>query len=169
MPFILYFVSGLVPWLFLNEVLTGGINAVTSNAQLVKKTVFPAEILPLVNLASATFTHLLLFGSLCFLAWQYGYGPSLITIQVLYFYAALACFEPWRCLCEGPLHGCQLDRAGGGLLTPSEAGEQCFESRPPVDEGTGEELFPSLGQEVEGAQESRCSLGEHPHPRLGRV
>jgi lipopolysaccharide transport system permease protein/teichoic acid transport system permease protein len=92
MPFILYFVSGLVPWLFFSEVLTSGINAVTSNAQLIKKTVFPAEILPLVHLTSASLTHLVLLVALCLMAWQYGYGPSLRTIQVIYYYAALACF-----------------------------------------------------------------------------
>ena len=82
---------------------------------------------------------------------------------------ALARFEPWRCLCEAPLHGRQLDRARGGLLAPSEAGEQRLESLAPVDEGTVEELFASLGQEVEGAKQSRRSLGEHPHPRFRRV
>jgi ABC-type polysaccharide/polyol phosphate export permease len=92
MPFVLYFVSGLVPWLFLSEVLTSSITAVTTNAQLIKKTVFPAEILPMVHLTSASFTHLVLFSVLCFLAWHYGYRPSLKTFQVIYYYGALGCF-----------------------------------------------------------------------------
>jgi ABC-type polysaccharide/polyol phosphate export permease len=92
MPFVLYFVSGLVPWLLFSEVLNSSINAVTANAQLVKKTVFPSEILPLVHLTSASFTHLVLLAVLCFLAWHYGYGPTLSTIYVVYYYTALGCF-----------------------------------------------------------------------------
>ena len=47
-PFVLYFVSGLVPWLMFNEVLGASTNGVTGNVHLVKKTIFPTEILPLV-------------------------------------------------------------------------------------------------------------------------
>jgi ABC-type polysaccharide/polyol phosphate export permease len=92
MPFVLYFVSGLVPWLFFSDVLVSSMNAVTANASLIKKTVFPSEILPLVHFVSSTFTHFVLLFILCILAWSYGYGPKLTIIQVIYFYGALGCF-----------------------------------------------------------------------------
>ena len=92
MPFVLYFLSGFVPWLLFSEVLNSSINAVTANAQLVKKTVFPSEILPLVHLTSATFTHLVLLAVLCFLVRYYGYGPTLSTIYTVYYFGALTCF-----------------------------------------------------------------------------
>lgn len=92
MPFVLYFVSGLVPWLFFNEVLISSMNAVITNAPLIKKTVFPAEILPLVHFVSGTFAHLVLFFLLCILAGIYGYGPKWTVIQVIYYYLALGCF-----------------------------------------------------------------------------
>ena len=41
MPFVLYFMGGLVPWLLFTESFNGGVNAVTNNATLVKKTIFP--------------------------------------------------------------------------------------------------------------------------------
>jgi ABC-type polysaccharide/polyol phosphate export permease len=92
MPFVLYFVSGLVPWLFFNEVLVSSMNAVTANASLIKKTVFPAEILPLVHLVSSSFTHGVLLVILSVLAWFYGYGLKLTAIQIVYYYGALGCF-----------------------------------------------------------------------------
>ncbi len=92
MPFVLYFVSGLVPWLFFNEVLVSSMNAVTANASLIKKTVFPAEVLPMVHFVSSSFTHGVLLVILCVLAWFYGYGPKLTVIQVVYYYCALGCF-----------------------------------------------------------------------------
>ncbi len=56
-PFILWFVCGLVPWFFFNDTLTAITGAVTSNAHLVKKTVFPTEILPLVHICSGLIAH----------------------------------------------------------------------------------------------------------------
>jgi lipopolysaccharide transport system permease protein/teichoic acid transport system permease protein len=92
MPFVLYFVSGLVPWLFFSEVLISSMNAVTANASLIKRTVFPAEVLPLVHFVSSSFTHVVLLVILCMLAWYYGYGPKLTVVQVIYYYGALGCF-----------------------------------------------------------------------------
>jgi ABC-type polysaccharide/polyol phosphate export permease len=91
-PFILYFISGLVPWLFFSEVLLSSMNALTANAALIKKTIFPSEILPLVHFVSSSFTHAVLLIILCILAWSYGYGPRLAVIQVVYYYSAIGCF-----------------------------------------------------------------------------
>ena len=69
-PFILWFVCGLVPWFFFGETLTAITNSITCNTHLVKKTVFPTEILPLVHLVSGLFPHaiflLILSGMLVF-------------------------------------------------------------------------------------------------------
>lgn len=92
MPFVLYFVSGLVPWLLFNEVLSSSMTAVSANAALVKKTVFPSEILPLVHVVSASFTHLILLSSLAILYGVYGYRPRFSAFAVVvYYYAALGC------------------------------------------------------------------------------
>jgi len=91
-PFILYFVSGLVPWLFFSEVLLSSMNSVTANASLIKKTIFPSEILPLVHFVSSSFTHAVLLVILCILAWSYGFGPRLTVLQLVYYYGAAGCF-----------------------------------------------------------------------------
>ncbi len=56
-PFILWFVCGLVPWFFFSETLKNITDSIYSNAHLVKKTVFPTEILPFVHLISGLFPH----------------------------------------------------------------------------------------------------------------
>jgi len=58
-PFILWFVSGYVPWLFINETLVAITDSITRNAHLIKKTVFPSEILPLVHLTSGLVPHMI--------------------------------------------------------------------------------------------------------------
>ena len=56
-PFILWFVCGMVPWFFFNDSLMAITDSITRNAHLVKKTVFPTEILPLVHMTSGLFPH----------------------------------------------------------------------------------------------------------------
>ncbi|HVR58285.1 MAG TPA: ABC transporter permease [Pseudolabrys sp.] len=58
-PFILWFVCGLMPWFLFNDTLTAISASVTENAHLVKKTVFPTEVLALVKVVSAIIPHLI--------------------------------------------------------------------------------------------------------------
>ncbi len=56
-PFILWFVCGMVPWFFFNETVLAATDSITRHAHLIKKTVFPSEILPLVHLTSGLVPH----------------------------------------------------------------------------------------------------------------
>lgn len=58
-PFILWFVCGLIPWFLFNDTLLAITNSITGNAHLVKKTIFPTEVLPLVHVISSLFPHLI--------------------------------------------------------------------------------------------------------------
>lgn len=93
MPFALYFIAGFVPWLLFTDTINAGVNAVTRNAVLVKKTLFPTEILAAAFFVSASFSHAVLLLALIALAPAYGYSPGISVLTVLYFYAALACFS----------------------------------------------------------------------------
>jgi lipopolysaccharide transport system permease protein/teichoic acid transport system permease protein len=57
-PFLLWFVCGLVPWVFFNETLLAATESITRHAHLIKKTVFPSEILPMVNITAGLVPHL---------------------------------------------------------------------------------------------------------------
>jgi len=85
MPFILYFVSGLIPWLFFNETLMSSISSVTGNAHLVKKLVFPTEILPVVHIAAGLVPHVALLAVFLGLLASYGMMPNLHMLQLLYY------------------------------------------------------------------------------------
>ena len=58
-PFILWFVSGLVAWFYFNDTLIAITDCVTRNGHLVKKTIFPVEVLPLVQILSALIPHMI--------------------------------------------------------------------------------------------------------------
>ena len=59
-PFIVYFLCGLIPWTAFAETVAASCNAVTSNPHLVKKTVFPTEILPIAHLVASLVSHVIM-------------------------------------------------------------------------------------------------------------
>lgn len=90
-PFVYYFLSGYLPWLFFSEALNSGANSIVSKSYIVKKTIFPSDVLPLVCILSASILHLVL--GLIFIAFLLagGFGLSIFLPEILYFYACLLC------------------------------------------------------------------------------
>lgn len=84
-PFVLYLVSGIVPWFFFQEALNGGTNALIEYNYLVKKVVFKISILPIVKIISALFVHAFFVAFALILCSVYGYHPGLYTLQILYY------------------------------------------------------------------------------------
>ena len=58
-PYALFLVSGLFPWIWFSSSLLEGASSLVTNAPLIRKAVFPAELLPAVSV-SANLVHLLL-------------------------------------------------------------------------------------------------------------
>lgn len=84
-PYVIWFVGGLVPWMFFAETLLPMTNSVLSNAHLVKKTLFPTESLPVVNLLSGLLPHAVFLGLLLILLIIYGIPLKFERALVLYF------------------------------------------------------------------------------------
>ena len=89
MPFTLYFVSGLLPWLFFSETITASIASVTGNAHLVKKLVFPTEVLPVVHIVAGLVPHAALLAVFLVLLAHYGIYPNVYMVQLVYYMAML--------------------------------------------------------------------------------
>jgi len=84
-PYVLYLTAGLVPWFYFSEGLSQGTSALLEYNYLVKKVVFNINILPVIKMVAATFTHAFFAGVLLALAFFYGYHPSVYMIQIIYF------------------------------------------------------------------------------------
>ena len=84
-PFVLYLVSGIIPWFFFQDALNGGTNALIEYNYLVKKVVFKISILPIVKIISALFVHVFFVAFALLLCACYGYTPSLYTLQIIYY------------------------------------------------------------------------------------
>ncbi len=89
MPFVIYFLCGLAPWLTFNEVVSRSVSAITDNVHLVKKVVFPTEVLPFVYLAASAVSHLVLVGLVVAVAAAQGYAPTLHLLQLPYYFLAM--------------------------------------------------------------------------------
>ncbi|MNW34180.1 Teichoic acid translocation permease protein TagG [compost metagenome] len=84
-PFILWFMSGLIPWFFFSEALTSATNCFFEYSYLVKKVLFKISILPIVKIASSLIVHLFFVGVMILVFALYGVYPSIYTFQLFYY------------------------------------------------------------------------------------
>jgi lipopolysaccharide transport system permease protein len=63
LDYVAYLLSGLIPWLAVQESLGKGSTVITANANLVKQVVFPLEVLPVKSVLACFVTQLV--GTLC--------------------------------------------------------------------------------------------------------
>ena len=86
-PFILWFMCGIIPWLFVSEAISVSANSLLEYSYLVKKVVFNVNILPLVKIGSSFIIHICFIALLLVVAIFMGYWPSIKTLQLLYYCA----------------------------------------------------------------------------------
>lgn len=84
-PFILWFISGIIPWFFFSDSLNGATNSFFEYSYLVKKVLFRISILPIVKIVSNFFIHFLFLVILVCLFIAYGRPFSIYYLQVLYY------------------------------------------------------------------------------------
>lgn len=91
-PFILWFVCGLIPWFLFNDTLLAITNSITGNAHLVKKTIFPTEVLPLVHVVSSLFPHLIFMLVLVGMLFFFNVPFSVERLLVVYYLVCTVTF-----------------------------------------------------------------------------
>jgi len=84
-PFVIWLLSGMIPWFFFSDSLNGGSRALLDYSYLVKKVVFNINILPIVKIISGIYTHVFFICFGLILNACYGFMPSLYTLQIFYY------------------------------------------------------------------------------------
>lgn len=84
-PYILWLISGLIPWFFFSEAWSNTTNVLLEYSYLVKKMVFKIEILPYVKILSSLVVHSFFIVILILAFGIYGYSPSIYTLQIFYY------------------------------------------------------------------------------------
>jgi lipopolysaccharide transport system permease protein/teichoic acid transport system permease protein len=88
-PFVLVFLCGLIPWITFSETLQANTAVLVDNYYLASKTVFPTEILPVVNWIASMITHGVMLVLLVLIMALYHVPLTVFSFQVLYYLAAL--------------------------------------------------------------------------------
>jgi len=81
----IFLFTGLLPWIWFSSGLIEGTTSITSSGHLITKSMFPAQILPLVTVLGST-VHFLLTLTLLFIfmAWQHlPFYPTLFFLPVI--------------------------------------------------------------------------------------
>ena len=84
-PFVLWLLTGIVPWFFISETLSSGTNSVVSNKYLLKKISFRASTLPLVKIFSNLIVHFIFILILIILFAFSEKGLSIYLLQMPYY------------------------------------------------------------------------------------
>ena len=91
-PFVLWLISGMIPWFFFSEALGNATFSIIQNSFLVKKVKFRVSVLPIVKIISALFVHLFFIVFMLFMFLYYGFKPDLYWLQLFYYLFALIVF-----------------------------------------------------------------------------
>lgn len=91
-PFILWLMTGIIPWFFFSEALSGGTSSVVEYSYLVKKVLFRVSILPIVKIISALVIHLFFIVVMVGFFLAYGYRLDLYALQLFYYLFAMLFF-----------------------------------------------------------------------------
>lgn len=84
-PYILWFMTGIIPWFYFSETLSTSTYCLVEYSYLVKKVVFKVIFLPLVKIISNLFVHITFVGLIVCVFKIYGYNPTIYYIQILYY------------------------------------------------------------------------------------
>lgn len=81
-PYALYLFCGLLPWTWFSSSLTEGANSLVANGNLIKKIIFPAEVLPVVAVLSNGVNFVL--GLPIYLGFWLLFRPEGISLHILW-------------------------------------------------------------------------------------
>ncbi|BDD89127.1 ABC transporter permease [Desulfofustis limnaeus] len=89
-PFVVWLAAGLAPWFCFADIVTSSAVVVVGNSHLVKKTLFPSQILPIIKLLSGLITHAVFLSILFGLLISQKVPLSFYSLQFVYY---LLCFS----------------------------------------------------------------------------
>lgn len=81
-PFFLWLISGVIPWFYMNDMLTQGTEAIRKYSYLVTKMKFPISTIPTFVSISKFMVHLALLAIMIIIFILMGYPPSIYLIQL---------------------------------------------------------------------------------------
>lgn len=91
-PFVVWLTAGMTSWFVFSDIISNAVGSVVASGNLVKKTLFPAEILPVISILTALFSHGVFLSILLGLLVFQGMPFSFFFIQIFYYLFCLIFF-----------------------------------------------------------------------------
>lgn len=91
-PFLIWLLTGLVPWFLLSDAIMGSSRSILDQSFLVKKIVFEVKLLPIVKIGSAIMVNIAFWLLLLVCLLLYGYYPNWLWLQIFYFIVCIIAF-----------------------------------------------------------------------------
>lgn len=88
-PFVVWLTAGMTCWFAFADMMSGATNIVVRHSELIKKTVFPAQILPVVKVIASLVSHAVFVLILIGLLILQGMPFSFFYFQALYYLVAM--------------------------------------------------------------------------------
>lgn len=77
-PYVVWFLPGMSMWMFINDSVVGASNSIINYSYLVKKIVFPVDVIPIISIIASSFISIFLFVISIAVCSVYGYLPNLL-------------------------------------------------------------------------------------------
>ena len=92
-PFAVWLTAGMMPWFLFSDIMMSSVGVVVANANLIKKTLFPSQVLPVVRIMASLVTHAVFLVLLMVLLAVQHIPFTLYYFQFLYYALALCIFS----------------------------------------------------------------------------
>lgn len=89
-PYVVWFLPGMSMWMFCQDAILQASNSIRTYSYLVKKVVFPVDIIPIISLTSSSFIGIFLFIISSVVASFFKYVPNLLIL--IYIIICAYCF-----------------------------------------------------------------------------
>ncbi len=89
-PYVVWFMPGMAMWMCLNDGIIGASGSIRGYSYLVKKVVFPVDIIPIISILANSFVALFLFLISAVVCIFFGFQPNILL--ALYAIIAAYCF-----------------------------------------------------------------------------
>ena len=91
-PFLIYLLTGLIPWMFISPTIIQGSNSIYSKVNMVSKMRFPVSILPSITIVSNTFNFLIMLVILVIITFFYKIEFGIQLLQLPYYLICMYAF-----------------------------------------------------------------------------
>lgn len=84
-PYILWLISGIIPWFYIQETLIYGGTAFRQNKHLITKMVYPISTIPTFRMLSQLYVHVVMFIIVALIFLFTGHPPDIYYLQIVYY------------------------------------------------------------------------------------